>query len=224
MYAFDESIIFQYFDTLSSKQQEQFRQLGPCYKSWNNKLNLVSRRDVEHIYLKHVLHSLSIAKVVVFRNGARILDVGTGGGFPGIPLAIMFPQAEFSLIDSIGKKIRAVQQIAERLELTNVTTCQIRAEQVVARYDFILGRAVTSLNIFYGWVKHCIASTNQHSIPNGALYLKGTDTTSGMLLKETSCKYYKKITQITAQQRTYAIGDFFPNLFFRTKQLVHLYA
>lgn len=202
----NESIIFQYFDELSLKQQAQFRRVASCYKSWNEKLNLISRMDIEHIYLKHVLHSLCVAKVVKFKSNTRILDVGTGGGFPGIPLAIMFPQAEFHLIDSIGKKIRAVQQIAEELELANVTTYQCRAEQVVEPYDFILGRAVTRLPIFYDWVKHNIAQRDQHPIPNGVLYLRGVEAVS-----------------IAVQHRIYPVNNFFSEPFFSNKQLVHLY-
>ena len=208
MQPFDEAIVFQHFATLSFKQQEQFRQIAPVYQSWNDKLNLISRKDIDHIYLKHVLHSLCIAKVVSFKPGSCILDVGTGGGFPGIPLAIMFPQTAFHLIDSIGKKIKAVQHIAAELDLANVTTQQIRAEQVEEKYDFILGRAVTSLDTFYGWVKNNIAGTVQHSIPNGILYFKGMDN---------------KLGKISLQQRTYAIHDFFSDPFFTTKQLVHLF-
>ena len=203
----DASTVFQHFDTLVPRQQEQFRQLAPCYKAWNKKLNLISRQDIDHIYLKHVLYSLGIAKVIAFEAGTRILDVGTGGGFPGIPLAIMFPQAEFQLIDSIGKKIRAVQHIAQELELANVTTCQIRAEQVATQYDFVLGRAVISLEIFYSWVKNNIARTTRHNIPNGILYLKGNEPLA-----------------MPVQHCTYALCDFFADPFFETKQLVHLYA
>jgi 16S rRNA (guanine527-N7)-methyltransferase len=198
-------IIFHYFDTLPTKQQEQFKQIGPIYRDWNAKLNLVSRNNINHIYLKHVLHALSIAKVVTFEPGAQILDVGTGGGFPGIPLAIMFPEAQFHLIDSVGKKIRAVQHIAEELGLANVSTNQIRAENVEGQYDFILGRAVTSLVSFYGWVKNNISFQDRHSIPNGILYLKG-----------------KEPIQMPMRHVAYTISDFFDDSFFETKQLVHL--
>jgi len=199
------AIIFRYFDALSTKQQKQFQQIGPVYKSWNQRLNLISRKDIDYLYLKHVLHSLSIAKITSFVPGARVLDVGTGGGFPGIPLAIMFPQAQFHLIDSTGKKIRAVQQIAETLALTNVTTEQVRAENVGAQYDFVLGRAVTNLEAFHGWVKNNIAHQNRHNIPNGILYLQGQETIT-----------------VPVQYATYAIRDFFEAPFFETKQLVHL--
>lgn len=198
-------IIFYYFDDLSTKQQEQFQQIGPIYRAWNAKLNLVSRNDINHIYLKHVLHALSIAKVVAFEPGTQILDVGTGGGFPGIPLAIMFPQAQFHLIDSVGKKIRAVRHIAEELGLANVSTNQIRAENLEGKYDFILGRAVTSLVPFYGWVKNNISFQDRHRIPNGILYLKGEET-----------------IKLPGQHVTYPISDFFDDSFFETKQLAHL--
>lgn len=208
MQPIDETLVFQHFTNLSARQQAQFRQIGPLYQTWNSKLNLISRQDIDHLYLRHVLHSLAIAKVVSFELGARILDVGTGGGFPGIPLAILFPQTEFHLVDSIGKKVRAVQQIAEELELTNVTTQQIRVEKVNAKYDFILGRAVTNLATFYGWVKNKLADAARHSIPNGILYLKGIDT---------------QLEDIPLQHRAYAIHDLFADPFFETKQLVHLF-
>lgn len=208
MQSFDETLVFQHFTNLSARQQAQFRQIAPLYQTWNNQLNLISRQDIDHLYLRHVLHSLAIAKVVSFESGARILDVGTGGGFPGIPLAILFPQADFHLIDSIGKKVRAVQHIAEGLELTNVTTQQIRAEKLDGQYDFILGRAVTNLTTFYGWIKNKLVGKTRHDIPNGILYLKGADT---------------QLEDIPLQHRTYAIHDFFEDPFFETKQLVHLF-
>lgn len=201
----DVSIVFHHFGDLTPRQQEQFRQIAPVYKAWNEKLNLISRKDIDHLYLKHVLYSLCIAKVVAFKAGARVLDIGTGGGFPGIPLAIMFPQTQFHLIDSIGKKVRAVAHIAEELALANVTTRQIRAEKIEEQYDFVLGRAVTSLETFYSWVKNNVASTALHSIPNGILYLKG-----------------KESMTMPAPHHTYAIQDLFDDPFFETKQLVHL--
>ena len=208
MQSSDENLVFQHFTHLSARQQAQFRQIAPLYQTWNGKLNLISRQDIDHLYLRHVLHSLAIAKVVSFEPGAHILDVGTGGGFPGIPLAILFPQAEFHLVDSIGKKVRAVQHIAEALELTNVTTQQIRAEQLDTKYDFVLGRAVTKLTTFYGWVKNKLADRARHASPNGILYLKGADT---------------RLEDIPLQHRTYAIQDFFEDPFFETKQLVYLF-
>ena len=199
------AIIFHYFDTLSDRQKKQFHQIGPIYKSWNQKLNLVSRNDINHIYLKHVLHALSIAKAVAFKPNTKILDVGTGGGFPGIPLAILFPKARFHLIDSIGKKIRAVRYIAEALELSNVVTDQVRAENVEEQYDFVLGRAVTNLVAFCSWVKDNVSCYHQHGIPNGILYLQGPE----------------RVT-LPMKHATYTIRDFFDDPFFETKQLVHI--
>lgn len=199
------TIIFRYFAALSSRQQEQLQQIGPLYTTWNQRLNLISRRDIDHIYLKHVLHSLSIAKVVTFMPGTRVLDVGTGGGFPGIPLAILFPKTKFHLVDAIGKKVRAVQQIAATLGLRNVSIEQTRVEYVTAQYDFVLGRAVTNLIAFYNWVQYNIIQYHRHPIPNGILYLKGQEPLS-----------------LTTMYRTYAIQDFFDEPFFTTKQIVHI--
>lgn len=201
-----ETTIFRYFDGLSSTQRAQFQQLEPVYQAWNEKLNLISRADIAHLYLKHALHALSVAKVVTLQPGTHVLDVGTGGGFPGIPLAILFPTTQFHLIDSIGKKMRAVQHIAQELRLSNVTTAQIRAENVEGKFDFIMGRAVTRLDTFCGWVQDNIAVSAQHSIPNGILYLKGQEPL------QTPWKY-----------NSYALRDFFTEPFFATKQLVHLY-
>jgi 16S rRNA (guanine527-N7)-methyltransferase len=201
--------VFRYFNGLSAKEKAQFISLGPIYREWNARLNLISRKDIDYLYLKHVLHALSIAKVVTLAPGAQVLDVGTGGGFPGIPLAIMFPQTQFHLIDGVGKKIRAVEQIAEALALTNVTASQIRAEHVAGQYDFVLGKAVTDLATFYSWVEGKIAPHSQHNIPNGVLYLKGEATTP--------------LPMPTTQHHTYSIGTFFEDPFFESKQVVHLW-
>ena len=195
----------QHLDPLSPAQQAQFEQIGPLYRAWNAKLNLISRKDIEHLAIRHVLHSLSIARVVTFQPASRVLDVGTGGGFPGIPLAILFPQTQFYLIDSIGKKINAVQHIANALALHNVVTHQVRAEAVAEKFDFVLGRAVTKLDVFCSWVKDNLKQQSHHSIPNGILYLKGDDP-----------------VQTAMPHRVYALCDFFEDPFFATKQLVHL--
>ncbi|MEM7382879.1 MAG: 16S rRNA (guanine(527)-N(7))-methyltransferase RsmG [Bacteroidota bacterium] len=195
-----------YFSYLSPRQQTQLQQLAPLYQAWNTRLNLISRKDIANLDIRHVLYSLSIAKIVTFKPSARILDVGTGGGFPGIPLAILFPQVHFHLIDSVNKKIKAVQGIAQTLSLQNVTTQPVRAEVLGGTYDFVLGRAVTNLPTFYTWVKDKISPHPQHEIPNGILYLKG-----------------KEPIALPLNYRTYAIGQFFREPFFQTKQLVHIY-
>lgn len=203
---YQPALILQYFSYLSTIQQTQFRQIGAIYQEWNSRINLISRKDMDNLYLKHVLYSLSIAKIVAFKPNATILDVGTGGGFPGIPLAILFPQVHFHLIDSVGKKVTAVQRIAQSLGLTNVTTQAVRAEALKGRYDFILGRAVTDLNTFYGWVKDKLASNSQHDILNGILYLRGNEPINP-----------------TLNYHSYSISQFFNESFFQTKQLVHVY-
>ncbi len=167
--------LFPFFPGLDERQREQFREMFPLYKDWNSKINLVSRKDIDNLYMHHVLHSLAIAKVVKFEPEARILDVGTGGGFPGIPLAIMFPSAQFHLVDSIGKKIKVVQAVADALGLRNVQAEQCRAESLTSRYDFIVSRAVTRLPEFYGWVRNLVSKEQHHALPNGILYLKGGD-------------------------------------------------
>ena len=194
------------FEGLSQTQKYQFEQIESIYVQRNAKLNLISKKDIENIYLKHVLHSLSIAKIVSLRLGARILDVGTGGGFPGIPLAIFFPQAHFNLIDSIGKKISAVTAIVKELNLSNVTLQNIRAEEIKGQYDFILGRAVADLKIFFNWVKARISTNCTHSIPNGVLYLRGDEP-----------------IKINIKHNVYNINTFFSNSFFASKKIFHLY-
>ena len=198
--------VWRYFSHLTPQQQIQLQQLAPLYQAWNARINLISRKDIANLAIRHILYSLSIAKIVAFSPSASILDVGTGGGFPGIPLAILFPQTHFHLIDSVHKKIKAVQGIAHTLGLQNVTTQPIRAEALRGTYDFILGRAVTSLATFYTWVKDKIAPQSQHPIPNGILYLKGDEP-----------------IVLSLNYRTYAIGQLFSEPFFQTKQLVHVY-
>ena len=166
-------IILKYFPGLTSQQQEKLSMLGPLYHDWNEKINLISRKDIGGLYEKHILHSLSIAKIIRFSGGSRILDVGTGGGFPGIPLAIMFPEVSFHLIDSIGKKIHVVKSIADALKLENVEAEQIRAEFVKAKYDFIVSRAVTQLPEFVKWVGKNVSKVQRNAMPNGIFYLKG---------------------------------------------------
>jgi 16S rRNA (guanine527-N7)-methyltransferase len=205
----DASIIFNYFPHLTEKQKSQFEQLGPLYRDWNEKINLVSRKDVENLYVNHILHSLGIAKVMEFKPGASVLDVGTGGGFPGIPLAVLFPETQFHLVDSIGKKITVVNAVAESIGLTNVKAEQIRAEQIKAKYDFVVSRAVTRMQEFYGWVNTKIKDNSAHSLDNGILYLKGGDLDEEM-------------NELKKRYSLYDLTEYFKEEFFETKKVVYL--
>lgn len=205
----DSAIIFNYFPSLSDKQKDQINQLGSLYKDWNDKINVVSRKDIENIYTNHVLHSLGIAKVMSFNPRAEVLDVGTGGGFPGIPLAILFPETRFHLVDSIGKKITVVTEVAKELGLKNVMAEQIRAEQIKGKYDFVVSRAVTRMKEFYGWVNNKIKDDSTHTLDNGILYLKGGDLDEEM--NELKCPY-----------SVYNLSDYFKEEFFETKRVVYV--
>jgi 16S rRNA (guanine527-N7)-methyltransferase len=198
----------QYFPNLTEIQYKQFEQLESLYQEWNAKINVISRKDIDALYTNHVLHSLAIAKVQVFVPGSNILDVGTGGGFPGIPLAILFPDTQFHLIDLIQKKIKVVQAVADTLGLQNVNAEQLRAENVKGTYDFIVSRAVTNMPDFVSWVKNKIAKTQKHERKNGILYLKGGDLTQELALFP------------SAQE--YPISEFFQEPFFETKKVVFL--
>lgn len=197
-----------YFPKLTLKQLEQFSKLKELYKDWNAKINVVSRKDVDEIYVRHVLHSLGIAKVQTFLPGAKILDVGTGGGFPGIPLAILFPETQFHLVDSIGKKIKVVNEVKEGLGLENVKTSNCRVEEIDEKFDFIVSRAVAIMPTFVHWVKGKIAKNSVHERKNGILYLKGGD------LSEELAPY--KNAQI------FPLSDYFEEEFFETKKVVYL--
>ena len=200
--------ILKYFPELSGVQKDQFQKLEELYQDWNSKINVISRKDIDELYTKHVLHSLAIAKIQEFEPGTYVLDVGTGGGFPGIPLAILFPETRFYLIDVILKKINVVKAVAESLGLENVKAEQIRAENVKGDYDFIVSRAVTNMLDFVSWVKDKIKKTNKHKLKNGILYLKGGDLTEELAA-------FPKATE-------YNISEFFDNEFFETKKVVHL--
>ncbi len=202
-------IIFKYFPDLTTIQKAQFVALEGLYNEWNAQINVISRKDIDELYVKHVLHSLAIAKVVKFKPNADILDVGTGGGFPGIPLAILFPECNFHLIDSIGKKIKVVKAISESLGLKNVKIENIRVEQVKDKYDFVVSRAVTRLKPFYIWVRNKFKKERNHRMSNGILYLKGGDLHSE--LSET-----KKKTKI------FELSEYFDEAFFETKKIVYL--
>ena len=200
--------ILKYFPNLSEEQIAQFSKLEELYKDWNAKINVISRKDIDELYVKHVLHSLAIAKVQTFEPGTYVLDVGTGGGFPGIPLAILFPETRFYLIDVIAKKIKVVQAVADGLGLKNVKAEQLRAENVKGDFDFIVSRAVTNMPDFVSWIKDKIKKQQKHELKNGILYLKGGDLTEEL-------KDFPKATE-------YNLSDFFTPDFFETKKVVHL--
>jgi 16S rRNA (guanine527-N7)-methyltransferase len=200
--------ILKHFPNLSDVQKEQFQKLDALYHDWNEKINVISRKDIDALYTKHVLHSLGIAKIQSFESGTYVLDVGTGGGFPGIPLAILFPETRFYLIDVIAKKIKVVQAVADALGLKNVKAEQIRAENVKGDFDFIVSRAVTNMPDFVSWVKTKIKKQHKHELKNGILYLKGGDLTEEL-------KDFPKAT-------LYDLADFFEDEFFETKKVVHL--
>ena len=201
--------IVKYFPDLTERQREQLAALLPLYEEWNAQINVISRKDMDHFYEHHVLHSLAIAKAVRFKPMAEVLDVGTGGGFPGVPLAIMFPDARFTLIDSIGKKIKVVSDVIDRLALANTKALQIRAEQLDGEFDFVVSRAVTTLPEFVPWVKGKISKTQYHTLHNGILYLKGGDLDAEL------APFRKKI-------RTWNISDWFDEEYFETKKVIHL--
>ena len=200
------TIVSDYFSDLTSSQTALFNRLGAIYASWNRKINLVSRRDIGYLYLHHVLHSLAIAKVTTFSSHSKILDFGTGGGFPGIPLAIIFPEVEFHLVDAIAKKAKVVTEIVTTLGLKNISVSCARGEGLEGRYDFIVGRGVTNLNLFYKWVKGKISQEQKNKLCNGILYLKGKPT-----------------EHLPISMDLYSLDRFFKEAFFREKYLVHAY-
>ena len=202
-------LISKYFSDLSNDQIEKFKQLEPLYRHWNDQINVISRKDTSNFYERHVLHSLAIAKVVQFKPGTKILDIGTGGGFPGIPLAILFPECEFLLVDSIGKKIKVVKEIASTLDLNNVQGIHERAENIDGQFDFIVSRAVTAMPKFLKWTKGKFLKTNNNEFRNGILYLKGGN------LKE-EMETVRKVIQY------FEIPDFYSEAFFETKKVVYL--
>ncbi|NDI99318.1 16S rRNA (guanine(527)-N(7))-methyltransferase RsmG [Flavobacterium sp. LaA7.5] len=200
--------IIKQFPYLTETQLQQFAQLEALYKDWNAKINVISRKDIDALYTKHVLHSLGIAKIMPFNPGASVLDVGTGGGFPGIPLAILYPETNFYLIDVIAKKIKVVQEVANALGLQNVKAEQKRAEHVTEDFDFIVSRAVTNMPDFVKWVRGKVKKEQNHELPNGILYLKGGDLTEEL-------EVFQKVT-------LYNLSDYFSDEFFDTKKVVHL--
>lgn len=201
-------LILKYFPDLTDTQINQFKMLEDLYKDWNSKINVVSRKDIDELYLRHVLHSLGIAKVMRFTDGSSILDVGTGGGFPGVPLAIMFPNCKFHLVDSINKKLKVINAVAESIGLDNVKTTHSRVEAIDETYDFIVSRAVTAMPEFTKWVKGKIAKKQQNEFKNGILYLKGGDLTEEL----------QQYTNVKA----YLLSDYFEEDFFETKKVIYL--
>lgn len=202
-------LILKYFPELTAEQKERFAALEGLYSDWNAKINVISRQDIDSLYEKHILHSLGIAKIVQFKPGTEILDVGTGGGFPGIPLAILYPLADFHLVDSIGKKIKVVQEVADALGLKNVKAEQVRVEQLKTTYDFVVSRAVTRLKPFLGWVRYKIHKAGNNDRPNGVLYLKGGDLA-------------EELAEVPDRYRVYDLSDYFDEPFFETKKVIYI--
>ena len=200
--------IIQQFPNLTENQRLQFEKLQFLYEDWNSKINVISRKDIDELYTRHVMHSLGIAKVLEFKSGSKIMDVGTGGGFPGIPLAILYPEVDFYLIDVIAKKIKVVNEVAIALGLKNVKAEQMRAENVKTEFDFIVSRAVTNMPDFVTWVKGKVKKTSNNELKNGILYLKGGDLTEEL-------KDFPKAKQ-------HNLSDYFSDEFFETKKVVYL--
>jgi 16S rRNA (guanine527-N7)-methyltransferase len=202
-------VLLKYFPDLTETQRKQFALLQPLYAEWNEKINVISRKDIDNLYVNHILHSLGIAKVATFLPGSEVLDVGTGGGFPGIPLAILFPETKFHLVDSIGKKIKVVEAVAAGAGIKNVTTAHIRAEEIKAKYDFVVSRAVTRMNEFYDWVSDKFKKENKHELRNGILYLKGGDLTDEM-------------AELAMRYQSFDLTDYFKEEFFETKKVIYV--
>jgi 16S rRNA (guanine527-N7)-methyltransferase len=202
-------ILQKHFPDITAKQQEQFTRLQELYTLWNSQINVISRKDIDLLYERHVLHSLGIAKVINFLPGENVLDVGTGGGFPGIPLAILFPETQFHLVDSIGKKIKVVNEVAMALGLKNVKASHARAEEIKEKFDFVVSRAVTQLKDFYPWVKGKFNKASKNKLPNGILYLKGGDLT-------------QEIADAGLAVQQYHLKDYFEEEFFETKQVIYV--
>ncbi|UII26517.1 16S rRNA (guanine(527)-N(7))-methyltransferase RsmG [Fulvivirga maritima] len=205
----NSDIIFKYFPELTAEQKSQYEALYDLYQDWNRQINVISRKDIDELYVRHILHSLGIAKVMSFKPGTAVLDVGTGGGFPGIPLAIMFPETRFTLVDSIGKKIKVVNGVSQSIGLQNVEAFHSRAEQLADNYDFVVSRAVTRLKPFYQWVKNKFKTDSFNDLKNGILYLKGGDLSEE--LKEAKKKY-----------EIYDLPNYFEEEFFETKKVVYV--
>jgi len=203
--------LLKYFPNLSPEQIKQFEQLGDLYPFWNQQINVISRKDIENLYLHHILHSMAIAKIQEFKAGSKVLDLGTGGGFPGIPLAILFPETDFMLVDSIGKKVKVTQEVADAIGLKNVRTQQIRVEEIKEKFDFIVTRAVAILPTLMQWTRHLYSKKHQHGTPNGLLALKGIDRAT----KESKALGKQGYSEI------YPLSDLFEEEFFETKCIIY---
>lgn len=202
-------LIHKYFPNLSSHQIAQFQQLEDLYKTWNAQINVISRKDTDNFYERHVLHSLAITEMMEFVPGSRILDVGTGGGFPGVPLAILFPESSFVLVDSIGKKIKVVKEVVSALNLQNVEAHHQRAEKVKGKFDFVVSRAVTRMNRFIPWVQNKVSNEDKNLLPNGILYLKGGDLT-------------EELSEIKQDYDVFDLSAAYEEDFFETKKVVYV--
>lgn len=205
----DYRIILKYFPDLTEDQKNKFSKLYDLYGDWNSKINVISRKDIDFLYERHVLHSLAIAKVISFKPNTKVLDIGTGGGFPGIPLAILFPEVQFYLVDSIGKKIKVVNEIIQPLHLKNVRAEQTRAEDVKGRYDFVVSRAVADMGVIYGWIKNKFNENKFNDLPNGILFLKGGDLS-------------EELSSHRATAQVFDLKAFFEEDFFESKKVVFL--
>ena len=202
-------LLLKYFHNFSPLQKQQFNKLPALYQSWNSKINVISRKDMDAFMERHVLHSLGISKIMSFSSGTKVLDLGTGGGFPGIPLAIMYPDVDFLLVDSIGKKIKVVQDIAHQLGLKNVRTMHQRAEELTESFDFVVSRAVTQMPVFIKWIEHRFLKESKNIYPNGILYLKGGDLTEEM-------------NQIQYTFKTFDLSQYYEGDFFNTKKVIYV--
>ncbi len=202
-------LLLKYFSDLTLQQQQQFRQLQELYHFWNEQINVISRKDIDLLYERHVLHSLGIAKVCQFLPEQTVLDVGTGGGFPGIPLAILFPETQFHLVDSIGKKIKVVKEVSQAINLQNVKATHARAEEIDEKFDFVVSRAVTQLKDFYPWIKNKFNKQSKNKLKNGLLYLKGGDLT-------------EEIAESGLKVQQFPLSIFFEEEFFETKKVVYV--
>jgi 16S rRNA (guanine527-N7)-methyltransferase len=202
-------LLLKYFPELTPLQVSQFAELGPLYHEWNEKINVISRKDIDELYVRHILHSLSLAKIIRFQPGSSIIDVGTGGGFPGIPLAILFPECHFTLIDSIGKKITVVQEVADHLKLANVLARKNRIQEMKTKYDFVVSRAVTAFPDFVSMVRKNVSPHSKNALPNGIIYLKGGD-------------FAEEISSYKGSAEIFDISGVFSEPFFETKKVIYL--